>query len=218
MDRTVIEIDRGLARADFKGIAILSTPMAKTISKTVAKAKVKTKTPVKSKTPMKVVAKTMTKTTSKFPTARVETSLGNFEVELWKDVAPKHAANFLKLAKSGFYNGLIFHRILAGFVIQGGCPDGDGTGGPGWEVEAEFNNRRHEAGVLSMARSADPNSAGSQFFVCLSRDGCKHLDGQYTAFGKVTSGMDTVEKLGALTCNRDGMPKNPPKMIKVSAT
>ncbi len=204
--------------------------MAKTINKTAAKTKAKAKTPVKAKTavktkssmktktPVKVAAKTMAKTISNFPTARVETSLGNFEVELWKDVAPKHAANFLKLAKSGFYDGLIFHRILAGFVIQGGCPDGDGTGGPGWEVEAEFNNRRHEAGVLSMARSADPNSAGSQFFVCLTRDGCKHLDGQYTAFGKVISGMDTVEKLGALSCDRNGMPKNPPKMVKVSAT
>ena len=204
--------------------------MAKTINKTAAKTKAKAKTPVKSKTavktkssmktktPVKVAAKIMAKTISNFPTARVETSLGNFEVELWKDVAPKHAANFLKLAKSGFYDGLIFHRILAGFVIQGGCPDGDGTGGPGWEVEAEFNNRRHEAGVLSMARSADPNSAGSQFFVCLTRDGCKHLDGQYTAFGKVISGMDTVEKLGALSCDRNGMPKNPPKMVKVSAT
>ncbi len=204
--------------------------MAKTINKTAAKTKAKAKTPVKAKTavktkssmktktPVKVAAKIMAKTISNFPTARVETSLGNFEVELWKDVAPKHAANFLKLAKSGFYDGLIFHRILAGFVIQGGCPDGDGTGGPGWEVEAEFNNRRHEAGVLSMARSADPNSAGSQFFVCLTRDGCKHLDGQYTAFGKVISGMDTVEKLGALSCDRNGMPKNPPKMVKVSAT
>ena len=210
--------------------------MANTLTETAAKTKVKAKTPVKAKAPVKakvpvkakapvkakvpvkVLAKTMTKSNNIFPTARVETSLGNFEVELWKDVAPKHAANFLKLAKSGFYDGLIFHRILAGFVIQGGCPDGDGTGGPGWEVEAEFNNRRHEAGVLSMARSADPNSAGSQFFVCLTRDGCKHLDGQYTAFGKVTSGMDTVEKLGALTCDRNGMPKNPPKMVKVSVT
>jgi peptidyl-prolyl cis-trans isomerase B (cyclophilin B) len=190
--------------------------MAKTTLK--SSTPVKAKAPVKAKTPVKVTTKIMTKTISNFPTARIETSLGNFEVELWKDVAPKHAANFLKLAKSGFYNGLIFHRILAGFVIQGGCPDGDGTGGPGWEVEAEFNNRRHEAGVLSMARSADPNSAGSQFFVCLTRDGCKHLDGQYTAFGKVTSGMDTVEKLGALACDRNGMPKNPPKMVRVSVT
>ncbi|MSR44805.1 MAG: peptidylprolyl isomerase [Phycisphaerales bacterium] len=153
---------------------------------------------------------------SSFPNARVETSLGLFEVELWDDVAPNHAANFTKLAKSGFYDGVIFHRILAGFVIQGGCPDGTGTGGPGWTVKAEFNNRPHEPGVLSMARSAHPDSGGSQFFVCLTREKCKHLDREYTAFGKVTSGMDTVEKIAALPCDRNGMPKNPPKMLKVT--
>lgn len=160
----------------------------------------------------------MAKANAPFPTARIETSLGNFEVELWSNVAPKHAENFSKLAKSGFYNGLIFHRILAGFVIQAGCPEGNGMGGPGWTVKAEFNNRPHEAGVLSMARSADPDSAGSQFFVCLSRDGCKHLDREYTAFGKVTSGMATVEKIAALSCDKSGKPKNPPKMIKVIAS
>ncbi len=174
------------------------------------------------KTTTKITSKTTSKASSKksseFPTVRLETSLGNFDVELWNDVAPKHSENFLKLAKSGFYDGLTFHRILAGFVIQGGCPDGDGTGGPGWEIKAEFNDRHHDAGVLSMARSADPNSAGSQFFVCLSRDGCKHLDGQYTAFGKVTSGMDTIEKIAALQCDRNGTPKNTPKMIKVTVS
>ena len=160
----------------------------------------------------------MAKKTTDYPTALIETSLGTFEVELWNDVAPKHAENFVKLAKKGFYDGLTFHRILAGFVIQGGCPTGDGTGGPGWNVKAEFNNRPHEPGVLSMARSAHPDSAGSQFFVCLTRENCKHLDREYTAFGKVTSGMDAVEKIAALQCDRNGKPKNTPKMIKVTAT
>src|SRR5690606_17301201 len=105
--------------------------------------------------------------------------------------------NFLKLTRSGFYNGLTFHRILPEFVIQGGCPKGDGTGGPGWRVKAEFNDRQHVKGVLSMARSSDPNSAGSQFFVCLSREKCVHLDGAYTAFGKVIEGLDVVDKIAA---------------------
>lgn len=159
----------------------------------------------------------MAKNTNAYPTARIETSLGNFEVELWDDVAPKHAENFLKLAKKGFYDGLTFHRIIKDFVIQGGCPEGNGTGGPGWTVKAEFNDRQHVPGVLSMARSAHPDSAGSQFFVCLTREHCKHLDREYTAFGKVTSGMETVEKIGALPCDRNGMPKTPPKMLKVTA-
>ena len=159
----------------------------------------------------------MAKKDAAYPTARIETTLGTFEVELWNDVAPKHAENFLKLAKKGFYDGLTFHRILKDFVIQGGCPDGNGTGGPGWNVKAEFNNRRHEPGVLSMARSGHPDSAGSQFFVCLTRASCQHLDNEYTAFGKVTSGMDSVDKIAALQCDRNGMPKNPPKMTKVTA-
>ena len=127
--------------------------------------------------------------------ARIETTEGPFTVELWEDVAPKHAENFKKLVEDGFYDGLSFHRILPGFVIQGGCPRGDGTGGPGWNVKAEFNDRLHEPGVLSMARSSDPDSAGSQFFVCLTRENCQHLDGAYTAFGKVTDGMDVIEKI-----------------------
>ena len=109
--------------------------------------------------------------TPNYPTAIVETEHGPITVELWDDVAPKHAENFLKLARKGFYDGLSFHRIIPGFVIQGGCPRGDGTGGPGWTVKAEFNDRKHVPGVLSAARSAHPDSAGSQFFVCLSRDG-----------------------------------------------
>ena len=152
-----------------------------------------------------------------YPTATIETSQGPIRVELWDDVAPKHAANFLKLAKSGFYDNLAFHRILPGFVIQGGCPRGDGTGGPGWNVKAEFNDRKHEPGVLSMARSSDPNSAGSQFFICLTREKCQHLDREYTAFGKVISGMDAVQKIGSTPVNsRSGTPTGEaPRMTAV---
>lgn len=133
---------------------------------------------------------------SDYPKAIISTSFGDMTVELWNDVAPKHVENFLKLGRDGFYDNLTFHRIIPGFVAQGGCPNGTGTGDPGWKVDAEFNDREHVAGTLSMARSADPNSAGSQFFVCLSREKCKHLDKQYTAFGQVIEGMDVVEKLG----------------------
>lgn len=150
-----------------------------------------------------------------YPTVTVETDQGTFTVELWDDVAPGHAENFLKLVRKGFYDGLSFHRILPGFVIQGGCPKGDGTGGPGWNVKAEFNERPHQPGVLSMARSSDPDSAGSQFFVCLTREHCKHLDRQYTAFGKVTSGMEVVQKIAAVEVDpRSGRPKGTPPRMK----
>ena len=127
--------------------------------------------------------------------ANIDTSEGLVVVELWDDVAPGHVENFAKLADQGFYNGLCFHRVISGFMIQGGCPDGTGMGGPGWNIPAEFNDRQHEEGVLSMARSQDPNSAGSQFFVCLDR--CPHLDGQYSAFGKVVDGIEAVRSIGS---------------------
>ncbi len=152
-----------------------------------------------------------------YPQVSIETDQGTIVVELWNDVAPKHAENFLKLAASGYYDTTGFHRILPNFVIQGGCNRGDGTGGPGWTVKAEFNDRKHEKGVLSMARSGHPDSAGSQFFICLSRDGCTHLDKQYTAFGKVITGMEVVDKIAAIPVNREsGSPLGtPPKMTKV---
>ncbi|MFG0257986.1 MAG: peptidylprolyl isomerase [Phycisphaerales bacterium JB043] len=154
---------------------------------------------------------------SDFPQAKIKTSEGEITVELWNDVAPNHADNFLKLAADGFYDNLTFHRILPGFVIQGGCPRGDGTGGPGWSVKAEFNDREHVPGVLSMARSQDPDSAGSQFFICLTREHCRHLDGQYTAFGKVIEGMDSVEKIASTPLSNPSMgtPATPPKMESV---
>jgi len=154
---------------------------------------------------------------SNYPQAVIETSHGTITVELWNDVAPKHAENFLKLARSGFYDGLGFHRILKDFVIQGGCPNGNGAGGPGWNVKAEFNDRKHEEGVLSMARSSDPDSAGSQFFICLGRDHCKHLDGQYTAFGRVTDGIEAVRAIGAIPADSNGRPKTLPTMTSVRA-
>ena len=152
-----------------------------------------------------------------YPTVTIKTSKGTITVELWDDVAPKHTENFQKLAKSGFYDGVIFHRIIPGFMIQGGCPDGKGTGGPGWNVDAEFNEREHHEGVLSMARSQDPNSAGSQFFICLGRDHCQHLDGQYTAFGKVTDGIDVVREIGAVQTGQGDRPVEQISMTTVTA-
>jgi len=137
-------------------------------------------------------------------TASIETDFGTIELELWPDAAPLHVANFRKLARAGFYRGTGFHRIVPGFVIQGGCPEGDGTGGPGWTVPAEFNARRHVKGVLSMARPAHPDSAGSQFFICLGD--APHLDGQYSAFGRVTAGMDVVEQIAEVECDAHGRP------------
>ncbi len=124
---------------------------------------------------------------------------GIMKGELYEDIAPETVANFEKLANSGFYDGLIFHRVIPGFMIQGGCPLGTGTGGPGWNIKGEFsangfrNDLKHERGVLSMARAMDPNSAGSQFFIMTSTS--PHLDGQYAAFGKVLEGMAEADKI-----------------------
>ena len=135
-------------------------------------------------------------------TAHITTTEGEMVIEFWPDVAPKTVENFKTLAKKGFYDGTCFHRIIKGFMIQGGDPltkDASkesqwGTGGPGHTVKAEFNDRSHQRGVLSMARSASPDSAGSQFFIC---DGdASFLDRQYTAFGKLIKGDDVLEKIG----------------------
>ncbi len=133
--------------------------------------------------------------------AVIKTSEGEMVAEFWPDVAPKTVANFKKLAKAGFYDGTAFHRVIKGFMIQGGDPltkDENqkarwGTGDPGYKIDAEFNKKSHERGVLSMARSQDPNSAGSQFFICHGAP--KFLDGQYTAFGKLIKGDDVLEKI-----------------------
>ena len=124
------------------------------------------------------------------------------KAELYPDIAPNMVNNFISLINKGFYNGLIFHRIIKGFMIQGGCPQGRGTGGPGYGIKGEFaqngfkNDLKHTAGVLSMARSMMPNSAGSQFFI-MHKD-APHLDGAYAAFGKVIEGMDIVDKLASV--------------------
>ena len=111
-----------------------------------------------------------------------ETNKGEIVIDMWPDVAPGHVKNLLGLTKIGYYDGLTFHRVIKGFVIQGGCPVGNGTGGPGYTIKAEFNAKPHEPGVISMARTQDPNSAGGQFFLCLER--VPFLDNQYTVFGK----------------------------------
>ncbi len=121
--------------------------------------------------------------------------------ELYPDIAPKSVENFAKLAKSGFYDGLTFHRIVPGFVIQGGDPEGTGMGGPGWTIPGEFDSNgfanplKHTRGVFSWARTADPNSAGSQFFIMV--DEAPHLDGDYAAFGKVTGGLEVIDQIVA---------------------
>ena len=127
---------------------------------------------------------------------------GVIKLELYRDIAPVTVDNFVKLANQGFYDGLIFHRVISGFMIQGGDPQGIGVGGPGYGIKGEFalngveNNLSHSRGVISMARSQDFNSAGSQFFIC--HVDCKPLDGQYAAFGKVTEGMDVVDAIASV--------------------
>lgn len=134
---------------------------------------------------------------------------GEVVMELYPDVAPKTVENFVKLASDGFYNGLTFHRVIPGFMIQGGDPDGNGTGGPDHSVEGEFssngfeNDLSHERGVVSMARSQDPDSAGSQFFIVV--EDSTNLDGEYAAFGKVTEGMDVVDEI--VSVQTDGSDK-----------
>lgn len=137
--------------------------------------------------------------------ATIETSLGVIELELWPDRAPRHVENFRKLVADGFYDGLVFHRVIPDFMIQTGCPLGNGTGGPGWTVEAEFGDDPFEAGTLGMARSQDPNSAGSQFFICVAD--CDWLNGQYTAFGRVTSGQDVADSISKVPRDHADRPR-----------
>lgn len=135
-----------------------------------------------------------------------ETTMGDMTLDLWPDVAPGHCKNIIGLTKVGYYDGIIAHRVIDGFVAQIGCPQGTGTGGPGYTIDAEFNDKPHEAGVLSMARTTDPNSAGSQFFICLDR--VPHLDKQYTAFGKTADddSLAVVLKIGKLETDRNDKP------------
>ncbi|HJT20150.1 MAG TPA: peptidylprolyl isomerase [Nitrospira sp.] len=147
-------------------------------------------------------------------------TLGEIVVKFFPDVAPGHVKNFTDLARKGFYNGTTFHRVIPGFMIQGGDPNSKnvdrsshGMGGPGYKIKAEFNSTPHKRGVLSMARSNDPDSAGSQFFICVSD--ANFLDWQYTAFGKVVSGLDVVDKV--VNMKRDGR-DNPLERVEMTVT
>ena len=129
-------------------------------------------------------------------TAEIKTNKGTMFIEFYENDAPNTVANFVKLANDGYYDGLTFHRVLPDFVIQGGCPDGTGAGGPGYQIDCELDgdNQYHDKGVLSMAH-AGRNTGGSQFFVCHSRNNTSHLDGNHTCFGKVYDGLDVIDKI-----------------------
>lgn len=157
---------------------------------------------------------------AKNPIVTFETTAGTITAELYPEIAPNTVNNFISLINKGFYDGLIFHRVIKGFMIQGGDPDGVGTGGPGYSIKGEFaingveNDLKHTAGVLSMARSMMPDSAGSQFFI-MHKD-APHLDGQYAAFGKVTDGMDTVNSIAEKETDYSDAPLEPQMIIKVT--
>ena len=145
---------------------------------------------------------------------------GIIKAELYPEIAPNTVNNFISLINKGFYNGIVFHRVIPGFMIQGGCPEGTGMGGPGYCIKGEFffngikNDLKHKRGVLSMARSSSPNSAGSQFFI-MHQD-AKHLDGQYAAFGKVTSGMEVVDAIAKVPTNRQDRPMTEQKIASIT--
>jgi cyclophilin family peptidyl-prolyl cis-trans isomerase len=149
-------------------------------------------------------------------TVTIETTAGTMTGELFPKEAPLHVNSFAFLASEGFYDGVIFHRVIPGFMIQGGDPTGTGTGGPGYQVKAEFNKKKHTRGVLSAARSQSPDSAGSQFFVM--HQNATHLDGQYSAFGEITSGLEVVDKIVSAPTGPNDRPRNPVSITKVTVT
>ena len=155
------------------------------------------------------------------PIVTIEMQDGSIiKAELYPEIAPNTVNNFISLVKSGFYDGKIFHRVIPGFMIQGGCPEGTGMGGPGYTIRGEFsyngfkNDLKHTTGVLSMARAMHPNSAGSQFFIM--HETSPHLDGQYAAFGKVIEGMDVVDRIAGTKTDRADRPLEPQVMAKVT--
>lgn len=157
---------------------------------------------------------------SQNPIVTITTNTGGvIKVELYPDVAPNTVNNFISLASSGYYDGLIFHRVIKGFMIQGGCPEGSGMGGPGYGIKGEFtgngftNNLVHEAGVISMARAQNKNSAGSQFFIMHKNS--PHLDSQYAGFGKVTEGMDVVNEIANQFVDHSDRPREEQKIVKM---
>ena len=155
------------------------------------------------------------------PSGIIETNLGNIEIKLLPELAPEHVRNFVKLAQSKFYDGTLFHRVIPGFMIQGGDPNTKdtnlksqwGMGGPGYNIKAEFNSRSHLRGIISMARSQDPDSAGSQFFIVTSDS--TFLDREYTVFGEVTDGMDVADKIVKLPRDGNDCPQQEAKVIKI---
>ncbi|MBQ6947056.1 MAG: peptidylprolyl isomerase [Clostridia bacterium] len=156
-----------------------------------------------------------------YPIVTIEMENGDImKAELYPDIAPNTVNNFISLIKKGFFNGIIFHRCIPGFVIQGGDPTGTGMGGPGYSIEGEFNangianDLHHDVGVLSMARAQDPNSAGSQFFICVGEAG--YLDGNYAGFGKVIEGMDVAMDIAEVDVNMMDKPIRDQKMLKVT--
>lgn len=155
------------------------------------------------------------------PVVQIEMENGNkIKVELYPEIAPNTVHNFISLVEKGFYNGLIFHRVIPGFMIQGGCPQGSGTGGPGYHIQGEFmgngfkNELKHTRGVISMARAGHPDSAGSQFFIM--HETSPHLDGQYAAFGKVIEGMEEVDRIVASKRNFNDKPVEDQRMKAVT--
>ncbi|SHK57186.1 peptidylprolyl isomerase [Tepidibacter formicigenes] len=157
----------------------------------------------------------------KNPIVTIEMENGNIiKVELYPHIAPNTVRNFVSLVQKGYYDGVTFHRVIPGFMIQGGCPQGTGMGGPGYSIKGEFtmnghtNNLKHERGVISMARTMDPNSAGSQFFIMVAKS--PHLDGQYASFGRVTEGMEEVDRIVNVDRDYSDKPFEDQKMKKVT--
>jgi Peptidyl-prolyl cis-trans isomerase (rotamase) - cyclophilin family len=155
------------------------------------------------------------------PVITIEMENGSLiKAELYPEIAPNTVNNFISLINKGYYNGLIFHRVISGFMIQGGCPNGTGMGGPGYTIKGEFtkngvkNNLKHDRGVLSMARASMPDSAGSQFFIM--HQNSPHLDGSYAAFGKVTEGLDTVDAIAGVKVDMSDRPKTEQKIKKMT--
>lgn len=187
--------------------------------------KVESTAPVAEKVEPTAEIKTNIKTekgaNDKNPMVTIEMEDGSvIKLELYPEIAPNSVRNFVSLVQKGYYNGLIFHRVIPGFMIQGGDPEGTGTGGPGYAIAGEFSNNsfdnalKHERGVISMARSGEPNSAGSQFFIMVNSS--SQLDGDYAAFGKVTEGMEIADKIVSVETNQSDKPMKEQKMKKVT--
>jgi len=158
---------------------------------------------------------------NKLPIIKIEMENGDFMVaELYPEIAPNTVNNFINLIQKGFYNGLIFHRVIPGFMLQGGCPDGNGMGGPGYQIPGEFssngfkNDLKHSKGILSMARSAMPDSAGSQFFIMHKES--PHLDGQYAAFGKVIENIEIIDKIASVATDSWDRPTKEQKIKTIT--